>query len=303
MTAEDRCPVVHFDHNSAEHAADPVASYRALRNEDPVAYTEAHGGYWVLTGYQAVFEAARDDDVFSSARSSDGGEGLTVTIPKTPMHHHIPIEIDPPDFRKYRKILNAITSPAAIVELIPRIEHHTTWFIDRIIEQGHCDFGDIIGVPAIVTVEWLGLPIEEWSRYSFQHRMVLAAPKGSPDYVTAILASAVVGDDSTLMLTGPIPATHRALARCALTIDQMDAIEVNEAFAPVPLAWLAEFPVDPAKLNPRGSAIALGHPLGASGARLMTTMLHHLEQTGGRYGLQTMCEAGGMANATVVELI
>jgi acetyl-CoA acetyltransferase family protein len=118
-----------------------------------------------------------------------------------------------------------------------------------------------------------------------------------------ILASAVVGDDPTLMLTGPIPATRKALGRCALTIDQIDAIEVNEAFAPVPLAWLAEFPVDPAKLNPRGGAIALGHPLGASGARLMTTMLHHLEQTGGRYGLQTMCEAGGMANATVVELI
>ena len=118
-----------------------------------------------------------------------------------------------------------------------------------------------------------------------------------------ILASAVVGDDPTLMLTGPIPATRKALSRCALTIDQIDAIEVNEAFAPVPLAWLAEFPVDPAKLNPRGGAIALGHPLGASGARLMTTMLHHLEQTGGRYGLQTMCEAGGMANATVVELI
>jgi acetyl-CoA acetyltransferase family protein len=118
-----------------------------------------------------------------------------------------------------------------------------------------------------------------------------------------ILASAVVGDDPTLMLTGPIPATHKALARCALQIDQIDAIEVNEAFAPVPLAWLAEFPVDPARLNPRGGAIALGHPLGASGARLMTTMLHHLEQTGGRYGLQTMCEAGGMANATVVELM
>ena len=124
MTAEDRCPVVHFDHNSAEHAADPVGSYCALRSQSPVAYTEAHGGYWVLTGYQAVFEAARDDDVFSSARSGDGGEGLTVTIPKTPMHHHIPIEIDPPDFRKYRKILNAITSPAAIVDLIPRIQHH-----------------------------------------------------------------------------------------------------------------------------------------------------------------------------------
>jgi acetyl-CoA acyltransferase len=118
-----------------------------------------------------------------------------------------------------------------------------------------------------------------------------------------IIASSVVGDDPTLMLTGPIPATQKALARAGMTIDQIDAIEVNEAFASVPLAWQAEFPVDDAKLNPRGGAIALGHPLGASGARIMTTLLNHLEQTGGRYGLQTMCEAGGMANATIVELI
>jgi cytochrome P450 len=185
MTAEDRCPVVHFDHNSAEHAADAAGSYRQLRTRNPVAYTEAHGGYWVLSGYQVVFDAARNDDVFSSARSSHGGEGLTVTIPKTPMHHHIPIEIDPPDFRKYRKILNAITSPAAIVDLIPRIQHHTTWFIDRIIERGRCDFAEIIGVPAITTVEWLGLPTGEWARYSYQHRTVISAPKGSPDYVKA----------------------------------------------------------------------------------------------------------------------
>ncbi|UOY01789.1 thiolase family protein [Blastococcus sp. PRF04-17] len=116
-----------------------------------------------------------------------------------------------------------------------------------------------------------------------------------------IVASSVVGDDPTLMLTGPIPATVKALARAGMTIDQMDAVEVNEAFASVPLAWQAEFGVAEDKLNPRGGAIALGHPLGASGARLMTTLLNHLEQTGGRYGLQTMCEAGGMANATIVE--
>jgi acetyl-CoA acetyltransferase family protein len=118
-----------------------------------------------------------------------------------------------------------------------------------------------------------------------------------------IIASSVVGDDPMLMLTGPIPATTKVLARAGMTIDQIDAVEVNEAFASVPLAWQAEFGIDEAKLNPRGGAIALGHPLGASGARLMTTLLHHLEQTGGRYGLQTMCEAGGMANATIVELL
>ncbi|QYB00595.1 thiolase family protein (plasmid) [Rhodococcus sp. USK10] len=112
---------------------------------------------------------------------------------------------------------------------------------------------------------------------------------------------AVMADDPILMLTGPIPATRKVLSRSGLTIDEIDHYEINEAFAPVPLAWQAEFDADPAKLNPAGGAIALGHPLGASGARLMTTMLNSLEETGGRYGLQSMCEAGGMANATIIE--
>jgi acetyl-CoA acyltransferase len=116
-----------------------------------------------------------------------------------------------------------------------------------------------------------------------------------------IVASAVCGDDPTLMLTGPIPATQRVLERSGLRIADIDAVEINEAFAPVPLAWLREFPIDPARVNPCGGAIALGHPLGASGVRLLTTLLNHLETTGGRYGLQTMCEAGGMANAVIVE--
>jgi acetyl-CoA acyltransferase len=111
----------------------------------------------------------------------------------------------------------------------------------------------------------------------------------------------VVGSDPLLMLTGIIPATQKVLARAGLTIDDLDTYEVNEAFAPVPLAWLAETGADPAKLNPRGGAIALGHPLGASGTKLLATMLNHLEATGGRYGLQTMCEGGGMANATIIE--
>ncbi len=112
---------------------------------------------------------------------------------------------------------------------------------------------------------------------------------------------ALAGDDPVLMLTAPIPATARVLAKAGLSIDDIDAFEVNEAFAPVPLAWLRETGADPARLNPRGGAIALGHPLGASGTRLMTTLLNHLEATGGRYGLQTMCEGGGMANATIIE--
>jgi acetyl-CoA acetyltransferase len=117
------------------------------------------------------------------------------------------------------------------------------------------------------------------------------------------VASAVVGDDPVMMLTGPIPATAKVLERAGMTIDQIDAVEINEAFASVPLAWLAEFPVDPEQLNPRGGAVALGHPLGASGIRLVATLINHLEQTGGRYGLQSMCEAGGMANATIIEIL
>jgi len=113
----------------------------------------------------------------------------------------------------------------------------------------------------------------------------------------------VTGSDPLLMLTGVIPATTKALAKSGLTIDDIDAYEVNEAFAPVPLVWAREFNADQAKLNPRGGAIALGHPLGGSGTRLMATMLNHLEATGGHYGLQTMCEGGGMANATIIERI
>ena len=114
-------------------------------------------------------------------------------------------------------------------------------------------------------------------------------------------AFAVVGDDPLMMLTGPIPATAKVLDRAGLTIADLDAYEVNEAFASVPLAWLAETGADPTKLNPRGGAIALGHPLGASGTKLMATLVNELEASGGRYGLQTMCEGGGMANATIIE--
>ncbi|WP_167042062.1 thiolase family protein [Salinibacterium sp. ZJ454] len=112
---------------------------------------------------------------------------------------------------------------------------------------------------------------------------------------------AVVGDDPLYMLTGPIPATRRILERSGLSFDDLDAYEVNEAFASVPLAWAHEFDADPAKLNPWGGAIALGHALGSSGTRLLGTLLTHLEATGGRYGLQTMCEGGGLANATIIE--
>ncbi|GHD83005.1 acetyl-CoA acyltransferase [Salinibacterium amurskyense] len=112
---------------------------------------------------------------------------------------------------------------------------------------------------------------------------------------------AVVGSDPIEMLTGIIPATHRILERSGIRLDQLDSIEVNEAFASVALAWLQEFPVDPTIVNPRGGAIALGHALGSSGTRLLTTLVNNLDASGGRFGLQVMCEGGGMANATLIE--
>ena len=111
----------------------------------------------------------------------------------------------------------------------------------------------------------------------------------------------VRGDDPVMLLSAPISATQYALKKAGLSIDDIDVVEINEAFAPVVLAWNKELNADPAKVNPNGGAIALGHPLGASGARIMTTLLHELERTGGRYGLQTMCEGGGQANVTIIE--
>ncbi len=116
---------------------------------------------------------------------------------------------------------------------------------------------------------------------------------------TAVLAA----DDPVIMLTAPIPATKKALARSGLRLDEIGAFEVNEAFAPVPLAWLADLGADAKALNVNGGAIALGHPLGGSGARLMTTLVYHMRDNGIRYGLQTMCEGGGQANATILELL
>jgi acetyl-CoA acyltransferase len=116
---------------------------------------------------------------------------------------------------------------------------------------------------------------------------------------TAVLAAA----DPVIMLTAPIPATQKALAKSGLSLDEIGVFEVNEAFASVPLAWLKDVGADEKKLNPGGGAIALGHPLGGSGARIMTTMLHHMRHNGIQYGLQTMCEGGGQANATILELL
>ena len=111
----------------------------------------------------------------------------------------------------------------------------------------------------------------------------------------------VRGDDPIYMLTGPIPATAYALGRTGMSIDDFDLFECNEAFAPVPMAWMHEHEIPHSKVNVNGGAIALGHPLGCTGAKLMTTLLNELERTGGRWGLQTMCEGGGQANVTIIE--
>lgn len=121
--------------------------------------------------------------------------------------------------------------------------------------------------------------------------------------IARIHTAVVVGDDPVVMLTGPIPATAKALEKSGLSISDIGAFEINEAFASVPLAWLAETGADPAHLNPLGGAIAVGHPLGGSGPVLMTRLVHHMRDNGIRYGLQSMCEGGGLANATILELL
>jgi acetyl-CoA acyltransferase len=121
--------------------------------------------------------------------------------------------------------------------------------------------------------------------------------------IVRVHTTVVAGDDPVVMLTAPIPATRKLLERSGVPLGEIGLFEVNEAFAPVPLAWQSELGADPEAVNPLGGAIALGHPLGASGARIMATLVHHMQASGTRYGLQTMCEGGGMANATLLELI
>lgn len=181
-----RCPVVHFDHNSHEHSLDPAGSYRKLRETAPIAWSESYGGYWILSSYGAVFEASRDDATFSSERNSYGGEGLSVVIPKTPAPFHIPIEIDPPEFRKWRKIINPITAPAHVARMQQIVEFYVTKFIDDIIESGQADMTSVIGVPAIITVDWLGLPIEHWKTYASAFHALLVEVQGTPGFEKAV---------------------------------------------------------------------------------------------------------------------
>lgn len=182
----DECPVVAFDHHGAEHNADPVVSYRRLREVGPVVRTEAHGGYFVVTDYDGVFHAARHPEIYSSARSSVGGEGLATTIPKAPVHLHIPVELDPPEHREYRKLLNPVLTPDAVQSMRERVQELTDTIIDSMIEQGSGDFAEVIGVPAAVTIDWLGLPVADWPRYSAALHAVIAEGPGSPRYAQAL---------------------------------------------------------------------------------------------------------------------
>lgn len=182
MTEQSRRPIAAFDHHSPEHAVDPVGTYRRLRAENPVAWTEAHGGFWVLGDYASVFEASRDDDLFSSERHESGGEGLAIVIPKAPTAFHIPIELDPPTFRGYRKIVNKVTAPAAIKKLDPVIDRFVTGFIDEIIESGEADLAFVAGVPAAVTVDWLGLDASQYQSYVDAMHTLVSAPPGSAEY-------------------------------------------------------------------------------------------------------------------------
>ena len=182
VTEVSQKPVIDFDHNGDEHSKDPAASYRAVREVAPIAWTEAWGGYWVLAGYEAIFDAARDDDMFSSARSNYGGEGQEILIPKRPIVEHYPIDLDPPESMKYRIIMNKLLTPSRVEEMRPMVERYTALFIDDIIEEGEADFATLTGIPSIITIDWLGLPVEDWRRYSYAHRKVLSAPVDSDEY-------------------------------------------------------------------------------------------------------------------------
>ena len=184
MTEDRVCPVVDFDHHTAAHAADPVGAYQRLREHGPVVWTEAYGGFFVLTNHETVFDAARDDDLFSSGRH-EGRDGLAIVIPEAPFAFHIPIEMDPPEFRSYREVLNKIISPRAMGEIQPTIDKFVTGFIDEIIETGEADLAFVAAVPAAVTVDWLGMDASEYKRYVDAMHTLIAEPPGSEQFIYA----------------------------------------------------------------------------------------------------------------------
>jgi cytochrome P450 len=171
-----------FDHHSPEHADDPVGSYRHQREQAPVAWTNAHGGFWIITSWAGMAAVASDDATFSSMRHDTGGDGLAILIPKSPVAPHIPIELDPPEFQPYRRILMSFAKPTAIERLQPMIDRYTTAFIDDVIERGECDLASVVEVPAIVTIDWLGLDPATYRRYSSAMFSVIACHPDSAEY-------------------------------------------------------------------------------------------------------------------------
>lgn len=177
----ERSPRVEFDHHSGEFAKDPVGAYRSIAARCPIAWTDAHGGYWVPTRYDDIWTIARDDQTFSSARTEFGGDGTAFIIPKRPGAVQLPIELDPPESVPYRRLLNPILTRAAVENLHPLIRRVTTETIDSFIEQGDCDLVlDLANpVPAQVTLEWLGFGTGDWERFSLPLHDIFASPPGS----------------------------------------------------------------------------------------------------------------------------
>lgn len=263
---------------SARIGQDPVGSQVYQRYPDGLVLqgiaAERIAGRWGISREEMDVYSARSHQLAAAARDS-GAFGAEI----------MPLTINGVEFRHDETIRNNATAqgmsglqPSFVDERMKALYPEINWSVTAGNSSQLCDGASALLLMSEETAVRLGLK-----------------PRAR------FVAFDVIGDDPNMMLTAPIPATRRALAKAGLKASDIDHFEVNEAFSCVPLAWQREIGADPDRLNPRGGAIALGHPLGASGGRLMTTMLHALEQTGGRYGLQTMCEAGGLANATIIE--
>jgi cytochrome P450 len=186
VTATAEQATVEFDHHSEAYASDPVGLFRTLRDQCPVAHTEAHGGFWVVTRYEDIAAAAADDATFSSLHVPGDATWKGITIPEANIRA-IPIELDPPDFLAYRRVLNPLFSPAAVERWRPTIERWASACIDQVIETGVFDVVlDLTNpVPALFTCEFLGLPVEDWERYArTAHESVYAVP-GTPEHARA----------------------------------------------------------------------------------------------------------------------
>ncbi|MCE2391733.1 MAG: cytochrome P450 [Proteobacteria bacterium] len=181
-------PTVDFDHNSPEFSNDVAGQFRKLRETHPVAWSPHHGGYWILTRYEDVARAARDDETFSSERSSFDDPCSALTIPGPEVHRQIPIEYDPPQSLSIRKLTNSLLAPKAVEHLRPMIERIVEDCVDRVIESGECDLMlDIaVAVPATFTIEWLGMPSEYAERFQQVEHGMVSFPPGSPDFERAI---------------------------------------------------------------------------------------------------------------------